>query len=80
MNKLLVAVSYKTVVFAVKTLQAVYLSHKFMLLKFIFCILGILVDYLGCGVGGVSINNRWEQWVWSMSLELLRKSWSLCTF
>ena len=64
----------QTVVFAVETLQAVYLAHKFMLLK---CILVIKFDYLGCGVGGVLINNRWDQWVWSMSLELFRKSWSL---
>ena len=34
MNKLLVGV-LQTVVFAVKTLQAVYLAHKFMLLKFL---------------------------------------------
>ena len=75
MNKLLVVVSYKWWFFsAVETLQAVYLAYKFMHLKFIFY---IIVNYLGCGVGGVLFNNRWDQWVWSMSLEPLRKSWSL---
>ena len=50
-------------------------AHKFMLLKI--QILVIKFNYLGSGVGGVLINNRGDQWVWSMSLELLRKSWSL---
>ena len=29
-------------------------------------------------MGRVSITDRVDQWVWSMSLEPLRKSWSLC--
>ena len=33
------------------------------------------VFHLGYGVGGILVNDRWGQWVWSMSL---KKSWSLC--
>ena len=35
-------------------------------------------NQLGSGVGGVLNNDRWGLWVWSMSLELFKKSWSLC--
>ena len=44
------------VVFTVKTLQVVHLAHN---LSPFFGIIVIKFNCLGCGVGGVSINDRW---------------------
>ena len=62
MNKLLVVV-LQTVVFAVKTLQEVYLAHA---LEIHFGITVIKINHLGCGVGGILTSDRRAQWVWSV--------------
>ena len=68
-NKLLNCGSMlQMVVFAVKTLQEIYLAHNS-------CSSYSLHSHqhLGCGVSGVLFNDRRVKWVGSMSLELFRK-------
>jgi hypothetical protein len=71
MNKLLVVVPYKLWFCSNNTTRDL-LSLQIHALE------DFSHQHIGYGVGGVLINGRRIWWVWFMSLELFRKSWSLC--